>query len=93
MMPREVPSPLSGAPASADLLGTYDAKQAASFYCPRRKDPQLHKRLAQYLSTFWSGGVCQVYQCEADDFAFVLPFVGGSEEFYNIIHAYKRDPA
>lgn len=92
-MKKEVTSPLSGAPASADSLGNYDAKQAASFYCPRRKDPQRHERLVQHLSTFWPGGVCQVFQCEEDDFSFVLPFVGGSEEFYNIIHAYKRDPA
>jgi SAM-dependent methyltransferase len=37
--------------------------------------------------------MCQVYDCEEDDFTFAMPFVGGSEEFYNIIHAYKRDPA
>lgn len=65
---------------------SYSPREAAAHFCPRERDADRHRRLLQCINRLWSGRDCSIYECVACGFSFGVPFVGGDEEFYSILH-------
>jgi SAM-dependent methyltransferase len=64
----------------------YSVKQAAAHFCPPVRDIDRYTRLVECIRRLWSGDECVVLHCAACGFGFGVPFKGGDEEFYGILH-------
>jgi SAM-dependent methyltransferase len=69
------------------LLRTHDAEAAAQHFVPRGRDPVRHATLVGHLTALWGGqGFVGIETCEACGFRFAVPWVGGDQRFYALVH-------
>lgn len=85
--------PVCQKPVTGEPLYRYSASQAAAHFCPPTRDADRFARLVNCITRLWNGGECVVLRCEDCGFAFGQPFVGGDEEFYDILLEHKDYPA
>ena len=85
--------PVCGEPCTDPPLFHHTAEQAAAHFCPPSRDPSRFRRLRDAIERLWEGEDCKVLRCGACGFAFGVPFVGGDEEFYSILHESHAYPS
>ena len=78
--------PICRAPCQGPALFTYTAREAATHFCPPWRDESRFERLQQSIRRLWGRESCDIVKCAACGFAFGVPFVGGDEDFYEILH-------
>ncbi|MBD2269325.1 class I SAM-dependent methyltransferase [Anabaena sp. FACHB-1391] len=74
-------------------LYRYTSSNAASHFCPTTRNLDRYHRLEKVIRKLWEGDECVILQCPQCGFAFGYPFVGGDEEFYQILHEQKGYPS
>ncbi len=84
--------PVCGTPCEAAPLYEYTAARAAAHFCPPVRDEERNRRLTACIRRLWGGDSCAVMRCGECGFGFSVPFVGGDEEFYGILHEQKGYP-
>jgi len=89
----EVSCPVCARQCLDTPLYRYTSSEAAAHFCPVSRDPNRFLRLKDSIERLWEGDKCCVYRCADCGFGFGLPFVGGDEEFYEILHEQKAYPA
>ncbi|MEQ8625768.1 MAG: class I SAM-dependent methyltransferase [Vicingaceae bacterium] len=67
-------------------LSSYTVEESASHVCTKERDPNRHQRLKSVLKELWPEGKCSIYQCTNCKFGFGVPFKGGNEAYYKILH-------
>lgn len=67
-------------------LYSYTVEESASHICPLERDPSRNERLKSVLNELWPEGKCDIYRCSNCEFGFGVPFVGGNEAYYQILH-------
>src|SRR5580765_7648164 len=85
--------PVCDSPCSDDPIYRYTVSEAAAHFCPRTRNADRNRRLAECIKRLWQGETCVIQRCRQCGFAFGYPFVGGDEEFYSILHEQKGYPA
>lgn len=73
-------------------LYCYTAAQAAEHFCPITRNTDRYERLLACIAELWQGNGCSILHCEECGVSFGYPFVGGSQEFYDIFHEQKGYP-
>ncbi len=89
----EIRCPVCDAPCDPRPLETYDAAQAAAHFCPPGRDADRYARLERVVERLWDGGNATIHRCARCGFGFAMPFVGGDEAFYAILHEQYGYPA
>jgi SAM-dependent methyltransferase len=84
--------PVCSRSCTASPLYRYTVEHAAAHFCPPTREVDRNRRLVHCISRLWDGDECVVLRCEDCGFAFGQPFVGGDEEFYQILHEQKDYP-
>ncbi|HKZ01418.1 MAG TPA: hypothetical protein VJ180_04220, partial [Pyrinomonadaceae bacterium] len=51
-----------------------------------------HRRLKECIRRLWEADECVVVRCRECGFGFGVPFVGGDEDFYALLHEQKDYP-
>ena len=74
-------------------LYRYTIEKAAAHFCPPTRDVDRNRRLRERVRALWQGNDCAILRCGKCGFAFGHPFVGGDEEFYQLLHEQKDYPA
>ncbi len=85
--------PVCGSACTQPPLYRFSVAEAAAHFCPVTRSAERNKRLAKCIQRLWQADHCTVLGCEECGFAFGLPFVGGDEEFYSILHEHRDYPA
>jgi SAM-dependent methyltransferase len=85
--------PVCEAPCDSAPIYRYTAAQAASHFCPITRDADRYRRLHACIRRLWGGDACVVVRCATCGFGFGVPFVGGDEEFYSILHEQQGYPS
>lgn len=67
-------------------LSTYSIEESAAHICTKERDPSRFQRLKEVLLELWPDGKCDIYQCTNCKFGFGVPFKGGNEAYYKILH-------
>jgi SAM-dependent methyltransferase len=88
-----VSCPACGAPCTHPPLYRFTAAAAAAHFCPATRDADRNLRLLRCIRRLWQGEEAVVLRCGACGFGFGLPFVGGDEEFYGILHEQQGYPS
>ncbi len=65
---------------------TYTPQEAASHFCPPHRDADRYRRLVDAVSALWPEGTCSVHRCPECGFGFGVPYVGGDDAFYGVLH-------
>jgi SAM-dependent methyltransferase len=84
--------PVCGTHCSNPPLYSYNASDAAAHFCPPTRNLDRYHRLQKVVHKLWQGDECVILQCPQCEFSFGYPFVGGDEEFYQILHEQKDYP-
>jgi SAM-dependent methyltransferase len=71
----------------------YSAELSAAHFCPPERDANRYRRLVRCIDRLWEGEDCCIFECSTCGFAFGVPFRGGDEEFYGILHEQHGYPA
>ena len=69
------------------LLHRQTAADAAHHFVPRQRDPERHADLAVHLAALWGRDFVEVRICEACNFGYAVPWVGGDARFYELVHS------
>ncbi len=85
--------PVCAANCANDPLYTYTVAQAAAHFVPVTRNAELHQRMRDSLTRLWRGDHCFIRRCQECGFGFADPFVGGDEEFYEVLHHHTGYPA
>jgi SAM-dependent methyltransferase len=78
--------PVCGNHCSEPPLYKYSVSEAAAHFCPSTRNFDRNQRLEKSIRKLWKGDECSVIRCNKCSFGFGYPFVGGDEEFYEILH-------
>lgn len=78
--------PVCGAACDEPALFTYTVERAALHFCPPWRDRDRHERFLRCIGAVWPEGRTRILRCRRCGFSFGDPFVGGSEDFYRILH-------
>jgi 2-polyprenyl-3-methyl-5-hydroxy-6-metoxy-1,4-benzoquinol methylase len=78
--------PICSASCDKPPVFTYSVREAATHFCPPWRDESRCKRLEHSIRALWGKESCDIVRCNACGFAFGVPFVGGDENFYGILH-------
>lgn len=73
-------------------LYSYTASQAAAYFCPEMRNLERYQRLKNCIQRLWQSDSSVILQCQNCGFGFGYPFIGGDEEFYQILHEQKGYP-
>jgi SAM-dependent methyltransferase len=84
--------PVCQKPCLDEPLYRYTGAQAAAHFCPPTRDADRYVRLLNCVRRLWNGDECVVLRCGKCGFGFGQPFVGGDEEFYDILLEQKDYP-
>ena len=85
--------PVCGSSCGDPPMFRYSPERAAAHFCPPARNPDRFARLSDCVRRLWRGKDCCIYRCAVCTFAFASPFVGGDEEFYDILHEQQGYPA
>ena len=80
------PCPVCGHAGDGRVLERYDSGQAAAHFCPPGRDADRYARLRAAIRRLWDGDKCEIHRCPSCGFGFAVPFVGGDEGYYAILH-------
>lgn len=69
-----------------EILNTYTIEESANHICPPSRNANRNKRLVAVLGELWPEGHCNIHRCNNCGFGFGVPFVGGNENYYKILH-------
>ena len=72
---------------------SYTSKESADIFCPPFRNEDRNKRLISAIENLWNQDHCKVYQCKDCTFGFAIPFIGGNEEYYEILHEQMGYPS
>lgn len=75
------------------LINTYDYNEVADHICPAARNEDRNRRLKECIKQLWQNDYAYVVECKDCGFGFGIPYVGGSEKFYSIIHEQKGYPS
>jgi len=64
---------------SLKTLHCFTAKQAAGAFFPVYRDEMRHTKLVRNIDGLWKRSRCTVVQCDACQFTFPIPYVGGTK--------------
>lgn len=81
----EVDCPVCLAPCLDPPVFRYSPERSAAHFCPPQRDADRNRRLRECIGRLWSGHECAILHCAGCGFSFGHPFVGGDEEFYDIL--------
>jgi SAM-dependent methyltransferase len=87
-----IPCPVCSSICYDPPLYQYTVEAAAAHFCPVTRSEERNKRLVESIRQLWDRDTCDVLRCPVCKFAFGLPFVGGDEEFYSILHEQRGYP-
>jgi len=76
-----------------DSIISYTVKQSATHICPVTRNADRNQRLVNVLTELWPDGHCNIYRCSNCGFGFGVPFIGGNEKYYQILHEQMGYPA
>lgn len=68
------------------VINQYDYVQASKYFCPESRNKNRNLRFAEAIRRLWNQDIGYFLRCGVCTFGFGYPFVGGDEEFYNIVH-------
>jgi SAM-dependent methyltransferase len=69
----------------------HSAEAAAQHFVPRERDAERHHLLVAHLQRLWNGqDFVETHLCPQCGFGFSVPWVGGDEQFYSLVH--QGDP-
>ncbi|MFL5560251.1 MAG: class I SAM-dependent methyltransferase [Gemmatimonadaceae bacterium] len=77
---------MCGSAGDGRVLERYDAAQAAAHFCPPWRDADRYLRLQAAIRRLWEGDACEIHRCPSCGFGFAVPYVGGDEQYYAILH-------
>lgn len=77
-------------------LRKHAVEAVAQHFVPRERDADRHELLVAHLQRLWDGqNIVETQLCPQCGFGFSVPWVGGDEEFYALVHEgdphYPRD--
>lgn len=78
--------PLCGNAQLPPPRAQFTTHQAAAHFCPPTRNRDRFERFERCIRGLWGGDSAEEYICPTCDFGFAHPFVGGSAEFYEILH-------
>jgi SAM-dependent methyltransferase len=88
----EVRCPVCDNACVSPPLYRYTVRQAAAHFCPPTRSIVRNQSLQDCIDRLWQGKDCFVLQCDHCGFGFGYPFVGGDENFYDVLLAEKSYP-
>ncbi len=68
------------------LVNKYSSKESAEIICPPTRNKDRFKRLVKVIEDLWQQDHCEIYRCSNCKFGFAIPFLGGNEKYYSILH-------
>jgi len=74
------------------VINEYNYLQESKYFCPESRDIDRNKRFANAIRRLWKQDTGYFLRCTDCGFGFGYPFIGGDEEFYNIVHEQSGYP-
>ena len=74
------------------VINEYHYIQASKYFCPESRDKDRNQRFANAIRRLWKQDTGYFLRCKVCRFGFGYPFIGGDEEFYNIVHEQSGYP-
>ena len=90
---RSAACPVCGAAGDGQVLQRYSSAESAAHFCPPGRNPSRYARLEAAVRRLWDGPTCEIHRCPHCGFGFAVPFVGGDEEYYAILHEQHGYPS
>ncbi|MEJ7820774.1 MAG: class I SAM-dependent methyltransferase [Chitinophagaceae bacterium] len=76
-----------------ELLNKYNYISVSKYFCPESRDKDRNRRFAVAIRRLWQQDTGYFLRCKVCSFGFGYPYVGGDEEFYEIVHEQFQYPA
>ena len=88
----EITCPACKSDEEKEIINEYNYLLASRYFCPESRDRDRNQRFANAIRRLWKQDTGYFLRCKACGFGFGYPFIGGDEEFYNIVHEQSGYP-
>lgn len=76
-----------------EQIGEYYYRDFAKYFCPPTRNDDRFQRFANAIKRLWKQEKGYFLRCTNCKFGFGYPYVGGDEEFYQIVHEQAEYPS
>jgi 2-polyprenyl-3-methyl-5-hydroxy-6-metoxy-1,4-benzoquinol methylase len=87
-----IPCPACRSNEEKQIINQYYYDQTAKYFCPPSRDKSRSERYANAVKRLWKQDIGYFLRCKVCDFGFGYPFIGGDDEFYDIVHEQSDYP-